>query len=98
MVDAKADAKKTYDEAIKAKNTAVLAERASEDKETMSVKIGQLQPNTLAVLSIQLLHVLTIEQGAFCYHLPFGIYPEFEKHKSDFTKAYDFSFEATITS
>ena len=40
MVDAKADAKKTYDEAIKAKNTAVLAERASEDKETMSVKIG----------------------------------------------------------
>ena len=66
-VDRKEEAKQTYEEAIKAKNTAVLAERKSEEKEVMSVKIGQLQAGAQATLEVQLIHVMEIVSGAYCY-------------------------------
>ena len=97
-VETKPDAKQIYAEAIKAQNTAVLAERISEDKEIMSIKVGQLQGGAQCVLEIQLLHVLEIENGAYAYKLPFGIYPEFERHQDGKPKAYEFSFKGTITS
>ena len=44
------------------------------------------------------MHVLQIENGAYMYKMPFGIYPEFEKHKAGSPQAYEFEFEGTITS
>jgi len=39
------EAKERYDDAIAAGNSAVLAERDSEKKESMTIKLGNLLPN-----------------------------------------------------
>ena len=54
-VRAKEEAKEKFDDAVAAGNAAVLAERKSDDKESMTIKLGNLKPLQVAVLNIQLI-------------------------------------------
>ena len=54
-VKAKEEAKEIYEDAIAAGNAAVLADRQSDKKESMTVKLGNLLPQQEATLSITLI-------------------------------------------
>ena len=51
-----------------------------------------------AIVDIQLIQTMPICGGAYCYKLPFGIYPDFERHRSPELQAYNFNYAATINS
>ena len=55
QVRSKKSAKEKYEDALASGNAAVLAERSSEKKEVMSIKLGNLLPEQVARLKVQLI-------------------------------------------
>ena len=52
----KEKAKEKYEDAIASGNAAVMAERSKKKEETLTVKLGNLLPNSIATLKVQLVH------------------------------------------
>ena len=64
----------------------------------MRIKVGYLPAGETAVLDIQLVQTMNIYGGAYQYKLPFGLYPDYDKHRGQNLQEYDFDFTATINS
>ena len=52
----KEKAKEKYEDAIASGNAAVMAERSKQKEETLTVKLGNLLPNSIATLKVQIVH------------------------------------------
>jgi len=55
--------------------------------------LGNLLPNQEAVLTIQLIMQLSVQNGSYQFDLPMAFYPDYSKHgarKGDYK--YDFSY------
>lgn len=76
-VKSKETARTEYNKAIAEGKSAVLAERESDKKETMTIKLGNLKPGQEAKLSIQLISMLDIVFGSYKFFLPVDFYPDY---------------------
>lgn len=66
----KEKAKERFDDAMAAGNTAIIAERTTESREIMTIKLGNLLPQQVAQLQLQLIMQLSIVQGSYSFELP----------------------------
>ena len=76
----KEKAKERYEDAIASGNAAVMAERSKKKDETMTVKLGNLLPNSIATLKIQIVHQLEVVGGNYAMTLPIAFYPDYRRH------------------
>ena len=80
VVKDKENAREKFDDAVAAGNTAVLAERSTEKKEVLTIKLGNLPPQQDALLKLQLIMQLDIVNGAYFFELPSSFYPDYSRH------------------
>ena len=93
----KEEAKERYDDAIAAGNAAVLAERQSDKKESMTIKLGNLQPQQDAIINLQVITQLKVLNGSYQFELPMAFYPDYSKHgarKGDYP--IDFNYQVHL--
>ena len=61
----------------------------------MRVQIGYLPAGQTCTVDIQLLQTMNIFGGSYCYKLPFGLYPDYDKHRAPGgQKSYEFDYTA----
>ena len=90
-------AKEKYEDALASGDAAVLAERSSEKKEALSIKLGNLQPEQVARLKVQLIVQLQIVQGSYHFELPTSFYPDYSRHGVDAGQfKYSFSYRVVL--
>jgi len=75
----KEKAQERYDDAVAGGNAAVMAERKKKD-ETMTIKLGNLQPGQSATLKIHIVHQLEVVGGHYFFSLPVAFYPDYKRH------------------
>ena len=95
----KEKAQERYDDAVAAGNTAVLAQRDSEKKEVMSIRLGNLLPEQTLRLRLKLIMQVEILQGSYHFELPTGLYPDYSRHvakEAGQPLTYEFSYQVSI--
>lgn len=95
----KVKAQERYDDAVAAGDTALLAQRDSEKKEIMSIRLGNLLPEQTLRLRLKLIYQLEILQGSYHFELPMGLYPDYSRHvpkEAGQALTYEFSYQVSI--
>ena len=82
-----------YDDAVAGGNTAVMAEEKEEEKDMITLQVGNLLSGQEAVIHLQFLNILKVEAGAYCLRVPLSFFPN-----TDEANDYGYSFEVQIES
>lgn len=73
----KQKAQEKYDDAIASGNTATLLNE-SEEKESLTLSMGNILPGQIITVHVCLLFVLKIEAGAYCLKVPAMFFPGYD--------------------
>ena len=81
-------------------NAAVMAERSNKKEETMTIKLGNLLPQSTATLKVQIVHQLEVVGGNYALTLPLAFYPDYRRHgvRASNEFVYQFAYEVCIAS
>ena len=60
-------------------HAAVYAEKKSEEKKTIRIKLGNLLPLKEATLCLQLVYIVPVDCSSYKFTLPIDFYPNYKK-------------------
>ena len=86
-------AKERYEDAVAAGKTALLADRDTDKSQIMSIRLGNLLPESELRLSIKLIMQVEVSLGSYHFELPVGLYPDYSRHQAGEGDSQQFDYE-----
>ena len=98
QVTLKEKAKEKYEDAISRGNAAVMAEESEKSKDILKMTVGGIQPQQEVSVTVQVLQVLEVENGAYQLRIPQSYFVKFDSASLTTSNQTPYSFQIRINS